>query len=226
MERYMKMKKTELAVLAREAGVKGRGRMSKAQLARALADLSEAVEPRKEMAPASTAFYDERPVLPPDEAAPPDLPAYMGENRLCLLPQEPRTAFAYWELGEYQNEEILFQVFSVPGGDQILSRRVEGRLGTYYIHLPQAGLEIESTLGVQGPEGFVTLARSNRIRLPEDTPSDELDTLWMTRRKEYEEIFRLSGGGLEDDERGSGYGPRGPGVPVSSWAGKGKKGHP
>jgi hypothetical protein len=226
MERYMKMKKAELAVLAREAGLKGCGKMTKAQLARALADLSEAVEPMTEKAPASTAFYSERPPLPPHEAAPPDLPVYMGENRICLLPQEPRTAFAYWELGEYHQDEILFQVFSVPGGDQILSRRVEGRLGTYYIHLPRAGMEIESEIGVRGPDGFVTLARSNRIRLPEDTPSEELDTLWMTRRKEYEEIFRLSGGGLEDDDRGSGYGPRGPGVPVSSWAEKGRKGGP
>jgi hypothetical protein len=66
--------------------------------------------------------------------------------------------------------------------------------------------------------------RSNRIRLPDGTPSETVDTLWMTRRKEYEEIFRLSGGRLEDGERGSAYGPRGPGVPVSSWAEKVRKG--
>ncbi len=108
-------------------------------------------------------------------------------------------------------------------GDEILSESVRGRLGIYYIHLPRSGMEIESELAVPGAQGFTTVARSNRVRLPDDSPSEEFDTLWMTRRKEYEEIFRLSGGDRPVLEREGVYGPQGPGVPVSSWPlGRGK----
>jgi len=223
MERFLKMKKKELEGLAREAGIKGVGKMNKSQLARVLADLSEAVEPKPEKVPASTAFVREGPPAMPSQAAAPELAVYMGENRLCLLPQEPRTAYAYWELADQRDGEILLQVLSVPDGKCLLSERVAGRLGTYYVHLPGAGMEVEAELGTEGPGGFTPLVRSNRIRLPDDTPSEEVDTLWMTRRRDFEEIFRLSGGGLEADDPRRGYGPRGPGVPVSSWSEKGRK---
>lgn len=222
MERYMKKKKEELAALAREAGVKGRSRMTKVQLARALADLSKAGQPGVSV-PSSAAIPPEKALKTEVGAGTPTLPRFLGENRLCLLPQKPMTAFAYWELDEEPPGSIFLRVLSVKDGDEILSESVRGRSGTYYIHLPRSGMEIESELIVPGAEGFATVARSNRIRLPDDAPSEELDTLWMTRRREFEEIFRLSGGDRQPLEREGVYGPPGPGVPVSSWPlGRGK----
>jgi hypothetical protein len=225
MENYMKMKKSELADLAREAGVKGRSAMTKAQLARALADLSKAPEPEASV-PASAPIPREQTPSPPAHPETPDLPPYLGENRLCLLPQKPTIAFAYWELAEEPQGDTFLRVVSVPDGGEVMSRQASARLGTFYIHLPRAGMEIESELGVRGPDGFIPVARSNRIRLPDDTPSEELDTLWMTRRREYEEIFRLSGGTREGEVRESTYGVRGPGVPVTSWTQGSGRGRP
>lgn len=225
MERYLKRKKEELAALAREAGVKGRSRMTKSQLARALSDLSKAVEPEASV-PASAPIPPERGPTPQAPEKTPVLPEFLGENRLCLLPQKPMTAFAYWELDEGTHGDISLRVLSVKDGSEIMSLDVHGRLGTYYIHLPRAGMEIESELGAGGPEGFIPIARSNRIRLPDDAPSEELDTLWMTRRREHEEIFRLSGGTREAHDRGTAYGGRESGVPVSSWPQKRGKERP
>lgn len=223
MERYMRMKKEELAALAKEAGVRGRGRMTKEQLARALAELSEAVEPGEAPPGASAPPQRDEPAPMPSPAPAPDLPRYLGENRLCLLPQEPLTAFAYWELGEDLPAELHFRVLSLPDGREMVSGAVGDRLGTYYVHLPVAGMEIEAELGLRGPDGFAALVRSNRVRLPDNAPSEELDTLWMTRHRDYEEIYRLSGGTAGGGPAG-GYGAGGPGAPVSSWSGRKERG--
>jgi len=218
MERYLKMKKEALEALAREARVRGRSRMNKKQLARALWELSNAVERDEARLGASLAPLG-RPMPEPEPPVTPDLPAFLGETRLCLLPQKPMTAFAYWEFGDDRREDVTFRVLSFPDGSEVMSTSVRGRLGTFYIHLPRPGMEIESVLGVQGPDGFIELVRSNRIKLPDDAPTEVVDTLWMTRRREFEEIFRLSGGADGKEVKGGGYGLRGPGVPVSSWSG-------
>lgn len=222
MERYLKMKKEELAALAREAGLKGRSTMTKAQLARALADLSAAVEPAPSAVPASVPA--DRIVKGPIPAAEPEiphLPDLLGQTRLCLLPQTPTTAFAYWELEEDPSGELLLRIYALPGGREIMVREATRRQGSLYIHLPGAAMEIEGELVFTGPGGSGLLARSNRIRLPYDTPSEEVDTLWMTRRRDFEEIYRLSGGGsLEVRENGA-PGAGIPGGPSSSWKGQG-----
>ncbi len=228
MERYWKMTRVQLMALAREAGIAGRSRMAKEQLVRALEELSRAVEPPMAHVPASLPpVGGEGPSLPPHPATP-DLPGLLGEQRLCLLPQAPRTAYAYWELGEgLEQRDLIFRVLSVAGGRVLLSQGVQGRTGTFYVHLPEAGMEIESSLDAKEGDSLVPLLRSNRIRLPDDSPSEEVDTLWMTRRREYEEIFRLSGGGGAGQEAGAiPYGGRRPGVPVSSWPGGGRTENP
>jgi len=223
MDRYLKMKKKELEALAGEAGVKGRSRMNKGQLARVLAELSKTAD-AEDLLPASLPIAVDQGADWTDPNKAPDLPVYLRESRLCLLPQKPRNAFAYWEMESDLPDNTTFRVLSVPDGDEIMELAVRGRLGSSYINLSRAGMEIESELGVRGPEGFVPFARSNRIRLPDDSPSEELHTLWMTRRREHEEIFRLSGGTRGGEIREGVYGVRRPGAPLSSWSqGAGRK---
>jgi hypothetical protein len=202
LERYHKMKKDELLALAAEAGVKGRSRMTKAQLIEALVNLAQAVEPVPEQVPASEPppSPDLRPGPPAPERIP-QLPLLLEENRLVLLPQGPKTAFAYWELvGDDVPGDLILKVISTSAGIEIASSEVAGRTGSFYIVLERPGQEIEATLG-HGPDGvFQMLLKSNRIRLPDDSPSDDLPTVWMTRRKDYEEIYRLSMGRLGEGE--------------------------
>ncbi|MDF1535248.1 MAG: Rho termination factor N-terminal domain-containing protein [bacterium] len=217
---YAKMKKDELLALARQAGIAGCGRMNKSQLIEALEELGRAVEPPVTDFPGSPVHVQDPGPPPPARPDTPDLPGHLGEDRLCFMPQGPRTAFAYWELGRGGVPgELVLKVRSMPGGEVLYLHRAWGPIGSAYVNLERAGLEIEGSLGVEGEGGFTELLRSNRIHLPCDGPSDEVDTLWMTRRRDFEEIFRLSGGGgLWPFEGLAGpYGERRPGVPVSSW---------
>jgi hypothetical protein len=225
VERYHGMKRNDLLALAAEAGVKGRSRMTKTQLIEALLKLAEAVEPVSEQIAASDTprTPDEWPP-PPVQERTPELPPLLGESRLVLLPQGPKIAFAYWELtGDAVPGGLVLKVMSIQTGIGIALHEIAGRTGSYYIRLDQSGQEIEAILGNQTGGEFHQMLRSNRIRLPDDSPSEELPTLWMTRRKDYEEIYRLSVGGQETGEPGWAYEEYRKGYPIFSWPGERKK---
>lgn len=224
MERYREMKRTELIALAAEAGVKGRSRMTKTQLIEALLKLARAVEPEPVQATASAAppVPDTWPP-PPVQDITPELPPLLGKSRLVLLPQGPRTAFAYWELAGDAEPGILdLRIILAQSGEEIAVYESSGRTGSYYVRLDSSGQEIEALMGNRAG-GLNQILRSNRIRLPDDSPSEELPTLWMTRRKDYEEIYRLSMGGPGAGEPGWAHEGYRMGYPVFSWPGERKK---
>jgi len=220
------MKRSELLSLAAKAGVKGRSRMNKGQLMEALLVLSRAVEPVSEQVPASAAPPEPGAWPPPvHREQAPVLPPLLGINRLVLLPQGPRIAFAYWELDrEVGPEGIVLRILSAQTGARIAVYEIAGRTGSYYLRFEESGLEIEGLLGDRVGGEFHLILRSNRIRLPDDSPSDELPDLWMTRRKDYEEIFRLSMGGSGITEPAWTHEEYRSGYPVFSWPGERKKG--
>jgi hypothetical protein len=222
------MKKDQLLALASEAGIKGRSRMNKAQLIEALLELADAVQPPSGQVPASVSPPSpEQWPPPPVLESTPELPPLIGESRLVLLPQGPRIAFAYWELtGDAVPADLILQVISTETSAGIARFGIGGRAGSYYIKLDRSGQEIEALLGNRTGGTFHQILRSNRIRLPDDSPSKVLPDLWMTRRRDYEEIYRLSTGGPEGAEPAWSHEGYRRGYPIFSWPGEGRKDQP
>jgi len=219
------MKRADLLALAKQAGVRGRSRMTKKQLIEVLAALTEASGEGRDRTPASeTPSAEVLPPPPPLPGGPPELPALLEENRIALLPQGPRTAFAYWESsGEYLPDLVL-RVVMVPEETEIASHDVRGPIGSYYLHLDQAGIQIEVLLGVVKDGRFHQILRSNRIRLPDDSPSSDLPKFWMTRKDGVLEITPLSKELVRGGALWGAFEDRPPGYPVSSWIrGRGKE---
>lgn len=235
MKGYETMKKQELLLLARKAKLRGRSRMSKQELTEALAALSAPAG--KKPSVSSARAEPPAPVPAPAQPIPsPELPYLLGEHRACLLPQSPRKAFLYWEAAQDRIDEALRELAApaarlvlrvyewVGTGRLIQSHEVNGRLGSWYIDLNRPGMDIWAELVLEAEGRFALLLSSNRVRLPREEPSEEVESLWMTRRRHFEEIFRLSGGAPGGaTSRGGYHGRLGRvGVDVTSW-GAGKK---
>jgi hypothetical protein len=225
VERYYEMKRDQLLALAAEARIKGRSRMKKAQLVEALLKLADAVEKASGQIPGS-GFPPASGEWPPPSVPEltPELPPLLGDSRLVLLPQGPKIAFTYWELAEDAvPADLVLQVVSVQTGAGIALYGIAGRTGSYYIRLDRSGQEIEALLGSRTGGVFKQILRSNRIRLPDDSPSADLPDLWMTRRKDYEEIYRLSMGGAGRAEQAWFHEEYRKGYPTFSWPGQRRK---
>jgi hypothetical protein len=201
-----KLSRKKLEELAAEARIRGRSRMSKQELAEALAALGTTIreEPAHDV-PASVP-----PPLPeafPHSMTGPSgviLPQNLEEDRLCLLPQSPHRAFAYWEVGEERIAEALRKLGADSGrlllrvhegeveGMTLAIEEVHHPIGSYHLKMERSGLQILAELGLEGRSGgYLTLLTSNRIALPRDEPSDEMGSLWMTRRKHFVETFHF-----------------------------------
>ena len=131
------------------------------------------------------------------------MPQGYGDNRLVLLPRDPRWMFAYWEItgdrinalrSEYGTDvwetgALVLRVYDVtdlsptdglhaPFFDIEVSDRSARQ---WYIQVPEAGHAYQVELGWRLPDGrFIALLRSNRIALPFGRISDKTDSQWMT----------------------------------------------
>lgn len=134
-----------------------------------------------------------------------DLPFSYGETKLVLLVRDPYWAYSYWDFsGETWNwaQQKLSQDTSLKPMIQVhdldakrsyrLSISLEAK--NWYLHLGTPDHRYVAELGIgDGNSRFYLIARSNEVRTPRDSPSDVIDSEWSDR--DFEEIYRLSGGG-------------------------------
>lgn len=225
MDHDPQRKKAELLAIAKQAGVKGRHRMTKKQLLEALEHFAKTSGAFGNRVPSSAPPAGSAPEAAPSfpSASPPGLQPLLGESRIALLPQGPRTAFAYWETGDEGSGDLALEVSSAPDGARIARHAVAGRTGSFYLHLDRSGLTIEAILGTVKEGRFRPVLRSNRIRLPDDSPSEELPEFRMTRKDGFFEISPIS---QETITRWASRVAGGDGLsghPSSSWPGSGGK---
>jgi hypothetical protein len=133
------------------------------------------------------------------------LPFSYNETKLILLPRDPEWAFGYWDfsgttwnwivaLGKADsNIRPVLRVYNIDrGGHYDLSVNLEAK--NWYLHFSQPGCSFEAELGLIDSKGiFNIIARSNRIRMPRNGPSDIIGKDWEP--DDFQEIYRLSGGG-------------------------------
>ena len=134
-----------------------------------------------------------------------DLPFSYNETKLVLMVRDPYWAYSYWDFAgdtwnwaqkKLSEDSSLKPILRIQNLDQksnydlLISLEAKN----WYIHLGVPDNRYVAELGIgDGRSRFYLIARSNEVRTPRDTPSEEIDSEWSDR--DFDEIYRLSGGG-------------------------------
>lgn len=140
-----------------------------------------------------------------EEAVVTDLPFSYGETKLVLLVRDPYWSYSYWDFsgetwnwiqGKFTSDPSLKAVMRVHDLDSKRSYDllISLEAKNWYLHLGVPDHRYVAELGVgDGNKRFYLIVRSNEVRTPRDSPSEVIDPEWEAR--EFDEIYRLSGGG-------------------------------
>ncbi|MGE4497316.1 MAG: DUF4912 domain-containing protein [Deferribacterales bacterium] len=200
------MTKKELYRLAVELNVENRSKMTKEELAEALASAMPARQ-----AYSSTELHKaEAAHAMPEKVRPAEypIPNRYQIDTAVLLPINPRKEYVYWEVAdstvnrfrsEHSSPEVSF-VLKIYGGngeenaDELASVRV-GRYGNWFFDLYVPDRLIWAEIGLLDNKGnYFAVAQSRRVRMPSDKISEIIDEeTWMTVGEKIEDIYRLSG---------------------------------
>lgn len=127
-----------------------------------------------------------------------DLPAGYGTDEVVALAKDPEWLYAYWEVTAGKQEEFAHQfgpgtweasqpvirVYDVTGakGLEEASQHdvaINDYAMSWYLYLGLPEHTVVLDLGRVLPDGrFVTLARSNAVKLPANAPSQVIDPNW------------------------------------------------
>lgn len=138
------------------------------------------------------------------------LPQYYSEDRLVILPRDPYSIFAYWEIslptretfkkkagGErWPEATFLLRVYKHAWTDQnivesFVDLDVSQESGNWYIPVDSADRFYHVELGWKLPEGpFQPLLCSNTVRTPRDSLSDLIDENWQLPDWKARKLFR------------------------------------
>jgi hypothetical protein len=118
----------------------------------------------------------------------PPLPAVTGQDHLVAVPIDARDVLLYWELtaeglnraraglaeAERPSELILRLYVLGPGGEtDVRDAAVGAWLGRRRFSFDRAGLRLTAAVGFRAGDGFVGVARSNPVQLPQPGPGGE-----------------------------------------------------
>ncbi len=145
-----------------------------------------------------------------------ELPERYFDNKLVLMARDPYWCYAYWdispELMEKAHNEaggsgaiLTLRVYDITGINfdgknalKFVDITVSGEANNWYINVWEAGRKYVLDLGYKKYDGtFVVIKRSNPVTTPKDTVSNVIDEEWMTVDEDFDEIFRMSGGGTK-----------------------------
>ena len=134
-----------------------------------------------------------------------DLPFSYGQTQLVLLVRDPYWAYSYWDFSHetwnwiqslLKSDSRLKPVMRIHDLDQknVFDLLISLEAKNWYLHLGIPDHRFMAELGLgDGNAKFHLIARSNEVRTPRDSPSDQIDAEWNDR--DFTEIYRLSGGG-------------------------------
>ncbi|MFH0925877.1 MAG: DUF4912 domain-containing protein [bacterium] len=130
-----------------------------------------------------------------------DLPKYYDNTRLTLMPRDPYSMYAYWEVAstslislqdrfdeeEISEKNIILRIYDVTGIDftgsnanNFFDIEVGVSKGNQYINLWSDNVSYIGEIGVKSTsEVFFNLARSNFIHIPRLGCSPRTEQIWM-----------------------------------------------
>jgi len=156
--------------------------------------------------------YEEKKSLP-DETL---IKQKYDDNKIVLLVRDPYWCYAYWDLSGnlienkkkeikpgwgkydlilriYDVTDIIFNGFNAHKYQDI---KISMDSNNWYINIWEAGRSYIVDIGFKTEDGhFILLARSNVVNTPRDRVSNITDEEWMVVDEDFDELFRLSGGG-------------------------------
>jgi hypothetical protein len=129
------------------------------------------------------------------------LPESYGDNRLVVLARDPLWFFAYWEFTPERIEQArqqagaaawdagtwVLRVYDVSDFEQdgierapFFEVNLSPQARQWYVKVERPGRAYTTQFGRRLPDGrFISLLRSNRIRLPLGRVSEKTDSQWM-----------------------------------------------
>ena len=131
-----------------------------------------------------------------------------GRDRFVLMPRDPRTVFAYWEVMQQRidrersrlgpDSRLCIRIFDVTGVDfdgnnaiAYFDQEIFDRSGSWYFELSRPGHVFCADIGLRVAGGnFLSLVRSNRVSLAREGISGLFEDEGVESN---EEIFRLFG---------------------------------
>jgi hypothetical protein len=205
MNELNKLSIKALRSLAAEHGIKGRSKMAKAALIKALKGLSEDAsrdsesspsEPKPDSAVASVAgdsepdlrhpYEEDKPLLPPLELG--GIPVGYNREHLSLMVQDPTTLFSYWSVSRAEGDPIFksgqaeVRLFDVTGQDEVMVRNeiVEPSAGRWFIHGLAPDRIYRAEFGVVRDGEFLARLKSANRQTPPDQPSRIEDDVFIS----------------------------------------------
>ena len=161
----------------------------------------EPAHPGVPLAPPGIAPESDVRVHSPSSAMPPlshghvneslgELPWAYGDARLVSMVRDPSTLFIYWDFSQQQIDQAFLglgiahaqlKLFTTRAGANELVRdtgvHLEGR-GWYVRGLPP-GTELRAELWAVGEKGARMMRAARPVKLPAETPSDQLETFYL-----------------------------------------------
>jgi hypothetical protein len=136
-----------------------------------------------------------------------------ADDKIVLMVRDPHWCYVYWDLSlglmeakaKTINEkyDLVLRVYDVTdinfngsNSHKYVDIQVNGEAGNWYINVWETNRSYIVDIGYKTASGkFIVLARSNAIIAPSDDISQHTDEEWMIVDEDFEELFRLSGGG-------------------------------
>ncbi len=144
-----------------------------------------------------------------------------GDNRVVLMTRDPYWCYVYWDLSTglmadkarliNEKYDLVLRVYDVTevefngsNAHKFIDIKVNGEAGNWHINVWEAGKTYIVDVGYKTESGrFILLARSNGVHTPNDKVSNVTDEEWMVVDEDFDELFRLSGGGKSGRMGGS-----------------------
>ncbi len=147
------------------------------------------------------------------------LPQGYGDTEAVLLARDPNWMYIYWEINEKSKSDLrrdygadVFekarQVIRVyednqTSRSQYFDVEVKFDANSWYVNVSDGGKSYHCELGFVLPDGkFVSVVKTNSIKLPQGKVSEITDEKWMSISGDFEKLLQLSG--VEYIGKGSG----------------------
>ncbi len=157
---YGKMTRKEILKIAKVYVIKGRHKMSKDKLIKAI---SKKKEPIKKMREFEASLKNEK------------LLKKYKENHIELLPKEPGTVYVHWEIEKQRKQPVLKLVNKKRS---VLAIPVMSETGDGYMHTEE-GESLKAVIGVQNGRSFKKIIESEEIIVPVSKPSRNKILKWV-----------------------------------------------
>lgn len=138
------------------------------------------------------------------------LPCEYGEDGAVLLIRDPYWACAYWEISlateeamraklgtQFEGAQVLLRIYEFKAEHpdevtQVIDVPVKMRVGSWYLHLGNPGHQFQCEIGyLLTSRSFISITKSNRIELPPDDISRDLDAEdWAIVEEDFQLLFQ------------------------------------